>query len=314
MSRSPEDDPAYIEDRNGIDAVRASIISELGKVDVDLLPADPFDRRSFKEATTALHYMDAIIRAEWYLDRAFRDGGTAKSRGQEYGETVAREFDVREAAEERQSEERTAARIAMFDELEETILHGRQQADDPTARAESEERKREFKQKAALGRANVNKNSIALRGIVENLNNMWQYISDMSHRELRRNERRRSRHRMFRVGLLLGYAVLVVVIGVLFGDALNGTKFATLWAALIVAIVLWGIDRWLISPGLDRWRRSRELQELKNDVTARAANLGTIRQLQSSIDIMADDVGVARVELIDPSLMRLPFAGPPADC
>jgi hypothetical protein len=107
---------------------------------------------------------------------------------------------------------------------------------------------------------------------------------------------------------LIAYAILVVVIGVFVGDGLNRTKFASLWAALIVAIVLLGIDRWLISPRLERWSRIQELQELKGDVTTRAENLGSIRLQQSSIDIMADDVGVPRVELLSSQLMRLPVA------
>jgi len=316
MSRSSEDspimslllgnatDPACIEDLSGINAVRASIISGLDDVEVGSLPVDPLERWSLAETSAALHSADPILRAKEYLDRVLSTGDSANREGAEYASRIAQAFESRAVAEEQESAERNARAVAQIDALGEIIR--RQQTACEGVRAASEERTSAYQQAVLSSAARVRDFNAALSSITAKLNLSLLNMNAANVAALRRHEQRRFRRHLFHVGQLLGYAILVVVVGVLAGDALNDTKFASLWAALAVAFVLWGVDRWLISPRLERWNRRQELTELKRDLTSRAESLAIIRTLQSSLDLQADDVGVPRVALLNPDLVQLP--------
>jgi hypothetical protein len=115
--------------------------------------------------------------------------------------------------------------------------------------------------------------------------------------------RRNARFRWLYGAILVGYAALVVALGVLVDAGLAVTPIASITASLAAASILWAADRRLVSPGLEHWSRQQNVRLLQAELSACALTLSTIRSVQVKIDAMADYTGVPHIALLNPALL-----------
>jgi hypothetical protein len=320
---------AATQDMEKIKAVCKRIASDLNSVDVDVLQANPFRMRS-TERESARRSSDAIARAESYLELALDEGPNAEQRSREHADVVTRAWDARNAEELKEFEARAneligdvpaakthleelAEERAQLEQEQEDASLGSQRAFEISSTllgVENEELslklKIHFSEQAASRRELMRQLMSLNRTFSETFSWMWKDTGRM----LQAAQRKRQKHSAWRARLrawrLLAYAFLVVVLGVVTDVALGQTAWAGFWTSLIVAIILWGVDRWPISPWLERRNRHQELRELKEEVAICASTLIQIRGLQIDMDALASYAGVQKVQLLSPALMSLP--------
>ena len=115
--------------------------------------------------------------------------------------------------------------------------------------------------------------------------------------------RSNARFRWLYGAILVGYAALVVALGVLVDAGLAVTPIASITASLAAAFIIWTADRRLVSPRLEHWSRQQNVRLLQAELSACALTLSNIRSVQVEIDAMADYTGVAHIALLNPALL-----------
>jgi hypothetical protein len=121
-----------------------------------------------------------------------------------------------------------------------------------------------------------------------------------------RRHRPNGRYRWMYGTVLVGYAALVVALGVVVDAVLALTPIASIATSLAAAFILWIADRRLVSPRLERWNRRQYIRLLQYELSACAITLAKIKSVQVGIDAMADYTGVSHLPLLNPA------GGPPA--
>jgi hypothetical protein len=327
QSRRAKADFTAREDINKIRSVCEQIISDLNEVDVDFQKVNLFRPRSAKRAL-AVRSAVAVNRAVSYLEVALDVGQNSKDRGIEYIDTVIRAWDARDAREVAESEamveEAVDHDVAVISELrahEDELKKKRLQREkEESSTSLRKDYLSEIEHAIADAREAMTNLVGALPGAVQAERNARRQLALLRDRltqiynyrweEISNTLRELNRHRLWRgpirPALLLLYAFLVVVAGVIADKVLGYINLSALWVSLVTAITLWAADKWLISPQLDRRGLRYELQKLKKEIKACAANLVELRVLQAEIDELAITVGISEVQLLGQEIMLLP--------
>jgi hypothetical protein len=319
---------SFVQDTGKLVSVKEQILSDLEAVDVDLLQSDPFRLQADKRAA-AWRSTDAVARATSYLDLATAELERAEHTSHEYVSAVSQAHDAANATTHAESETQlivpdydAAATAARLDKLalERSQLEKEKDTDPADKHADGidhvlrliEAKETSLKQQDLLVEVTSGQ-----RELLRQYNSVDEALSEMTHQvwnivvsSFRKAERKRKRRSAWRyrfyTGRLLAYAFLVVVIGVIVDAVLGHTNVAGLWTSLATAIMLWAIDRWLVSRRIERWNRRKELKTLKYEIALCVLTLVEIRILQASIDMVARSVGASTMELLSAELMQSP--------
>jgi hypothetical protein len=301
------------------------LATNLDGIDVDLLQRDPFDLPSSK-ASAARQSADAITHTKEYLELAISEGPATEQRSREYAATVTQAWREMAAKDTTTFEAQTRNAItdipaaqAQLDELARTRseLEQEQQAG-PDA-------KRGFAISSALSRIEGEETLLKLRiwasehgsnaldfmqqlealdtTMSQAANWMWRDIARVLLDVEARRHRRNGRYRWMYGAVLVGYAALVVALGVVVDAVLALTPIASIATSLAAAFILWIADRRLVSPRLERWNRRQNIRLLQYELSACAITLAKIRSVQVEIDAMADYTGVSHLPLLNPALL-----------
>jgi hypothetical protein len=312
-------------DINKIRETYERLATDLDSIDVELLQRDLFTLPSSK-APGARHATDAVTHAREYLDLAISEGPATEQRSREYAETVTlarRELAAKGTTTFTAQAHSVIIDIhaarAQLDELAKTRreLEREQQAGpDPRREAEiasalmgieGEEKLLQLR----IGASEHGFDSVEFMQQLEALdttlsratNWMWRNSAHVLLVLEAQRHRRTARFRWLYGAILVGYAALVVSLGVLVDAGLAVTPIASITASLAAAFILWTADRRLVSPRLERWNRCQNVRLLQSELSACAFTLGNIRSMQVEIDAMADYTGVPHVALLHPTLL-----------
>ena len=121
---------------------------------------------------------------------------------------------------------------------------------------------------------------------------LWAATTRLSDAAQRRRQRARKRARLWHKFRYLVYAVVSVIIGVIVAALLERTPISGLATFAAAALILWSLDRWAITPWIERRATRKALADLVAVVNACGGFLLHIRLIQGTMYPMAKRCGI----------------------
>jgi hypothetical protein len=287
-----------------IRAIGARLVADLDAANVDLLDVDLFKLPTAKQPT-AEQAAAAVRHAVAYVACVTSEGPEAEARSRAYADAVTKAWTAKETTEaaaydawaegviqafaraEERLEQLTQARRAL--EEEQHAGPGERRAEEirySLLRIETEELSSKLTL-AASGKVTAGREFMhGLRAVntlfAETSNLLWQHSAVRLGDIRTRRQRRDAWLARVHAGLWFGYTLLVVALGVILDAAL---------------------DRWMISPRLERRKRRKDRDVLKDEVETCVETLSSLRELQIGIDIIAASAGIPQAQVLGPEVL-----------